>query len=206
MKHYQYYVINAPIDQEESSSSASFNKMIVHNKFDKKDLVDVLHLTNDAIIDIYIFGYTINQKLYSEFNSDLRVEDLCVEIDKAVYQTMDRNSIKLNIVYISQLRTNENDNAMERLSAARVQDIICHVPPHYASITKIFLEDSPQDLLGSYFSSVYRISEPLTQEVLIDLIIQQDAARVIGLYPSPRLEELDKLPAYLKKEHEQAGK
>lgn len=197
MKHYQYYFTN-PVIERPGNHWANTSKIFIdYTHHSLRDSLNWISLTNNSIIDIYIFGFSMNGKLYNEFNSKFRVEDLCVGIDKeCVAQNIDRSSIKLNILYISQLRNYKQYNSID-LTDERVDDIFNYVQPYYASIVKILVEDSKEDHLNKFFSRAYhQISEPLTKDVCANLVKDMGINLINGIYYSPNFQGSDALPLY----------
>lgn len=194
MNHYQYYIINS-----------HFKKTLIENKKNKiiiddykcLDFINLLHLANDTIIDIYVFGYTINKVLFDELNLSETIESLCTQIDKArLAKGLNENSIKLNILYISQFRTC-TDYPSDKLTPARVDDFFEYSHPHYASIVKLFFQDGCSDIITKIFPKTYEIAEPLSRDVCATLIKDEDImGKVCGVYITPNFDSFDELPKY----------
>ena len=192
MKHNQYYFINN--FGEETKPEQNGNKITVSTNLNVENIMKFISIENDTIFDLYIFNFVIDNKLHREFDSDSRVEELCSEFDKVcTAKKINKNSIKLNIVYVSQF-TNIPDNTMKNISNAKIDNVFKYVHPFYASILKIIFHQ--QTNIDNIAGLIYNeISEPLDENVCVKLVKLEKGENICGLYFTPRFEQLDKLTA-----------
>lgn len=195
MNHYQYYIINSHFKKTLKGGIKENNKFVIEDEYSTTELTELINLADNTILDIYIFGYTINKQLYTELKSYQTVESLCTEIDNAcVAKNINRNLIKVNILYVSQLRTFEGYSSSDKLTAARVDDFFKYLHPNYATIVKIFLNDCHDDIIAKIFPMAYAISEPLSMAVCAALVKDKDIIQeVSGMYRTPNFESFDRL-------------
>ena len=188
MKHIQYYfIVSNSTDIQKSE-----NKVLVFTDLNVKNFLNNITIENNVIIDVYIFGCIVNNKFYHELDSFTRMEDLCAEFDKACIQSnIDRNSINLNIVYISQLMTVDNDD-IKKIQNTRIDDVFNYVHPYYATITKIFMKDKTID---QSYELVYNFSDPIDCKNLAKLVKMLKPENITGLYYTPNFEQADSLSA-----------
>lgn len=186
MRHFQYYVLNAPIIIHNP------HKKVLKDVFTLDNLIREIQLESNSQIDIYIFAFIINCKLYREFNqSPFRVEDICTKLEEICHQN-NIDNIQINILYVSQLRT--IPSSVPALSVNEIDDIINYSKPSYMSVTKIHLDDCDTDSenIKEIFSIAYNSNEPLTTDVLIDTFIIPKRKNIIYLDHKPTFTDWDR--------------
>lgn len=181
MKHLQYFFI---YQERGVESQKDDNKHVILTRLNVNNLIKHLSIENDIEIDIFIFNGVNNN---NELECGQRIEDLCIQFDKyCIENDIDRRSIKLNVLYISQLQ-----KETKPVSDTKIDDVFNYVHPFYASITKVFVKCD----IFNIFNYIYKnIIDPLNNKVCAHIVKTLNMAEnICGLYYTPTLEQSDSL-------------
>lgn len=188
MNHIQYYFINN--FQKGFEENRDRNKVTISTPLTVDNIMKFISIKNDSILDLYFFNFTIDEKLHREFESDSRVEEFCTEFEKACTDLgINKNSIKLNIVFISQFVESQYFEK-KSLSSAKINNILNYIHPFYASILKIILHKNSN--MDNILKLIYNnISAPLDKNGYKKLIGLENGENICGLYFTPSFEQTD---------------